>query len=279
MQAPIGHEASPLSIFDQALTLGDGSPMSPCAADGLTPGITPEQTGRKPRHGSRLNRATQAAKAADDGPRMPGVTSPGIAAFLREQTLADTARREAHITGGGACGAAVGPPGLPKAQPAAATAGTGARYAAAQPPAGPTDLVASEGLAAGVATSRQSLQEPAMCLTPPRSQRPPVAGIEPEAADVRLNRARAAMPPYAGASKSSLSLDRTSSFSRSSSGSAFSRASSLNDAKVRSLDLVPESEPARLCPIGGHKSAVLMRRPQPTSGRWLECRWRKIIVA
>ena len=79
-----------------------------------------------------------------------------------------------------------------------------------------------------------------MCLTPPRPQRPPaVPGQEPEVGDVRMARARPAVPPHPGPSKSS--LDRTSSFSRSSSGSAFSRASSLNDAKVRALCMLFDS--------------------------------------
>ena len=220
-------EASPLSMFDQALTLGGGSPASSCAADGLTPGITPELTARKPRRASRFGGALQPSSAAINGPPVPGVTSPGIAAFLQEQALRDAARRDAYAAGGGA-GADASRHGLPKAQPAAAMAGAAFRYAAWQPTSPP----AASGFAAVETAGRQPLQEPAMCLTPPRSQRPPSVGTEPEAADVRLNRARAAVPPFGQPSKSSISLDRASSFSRSSSGSAFSRASSLNDAKV-----------------------------------------------
>jgi len=239
-QAQRGPEASPLSIFDQALTLSDGSPASPCGAAGLTPGVTPELTERKPRRGSRLGHDAAPAgppSAASEGQSAAaGVTSPGVAAFLQEQALRDSARRQEAQNAGGGAEADGRRPGLPRAQLAAGKADRASCVAAPQPAAAPLGNVgAAAGIpAAGRATGRQPLQEPAMCLTPPRPQRPPnVPCPEPEAGDVRLSRARAAGLPHPGPSKTSISLDRTSSFSRSSSGSAFSRASSLNDAKVR----------------------------------------------
>ena len=241
---PSAPEPSPLSIFGQALTLSDASPASSCAAGGLTPGITPEMTTRKPRRGSRLGRSvhgaaavpTTAAADVAGGPSAAGVTSPGVAAFLREQALRDAARRGLPIASDAFLRPETGRPGLPKA-PLANTAamsvpGAATSQLTSHPAAG---FPASGFAVASAAGSRQPLQEPAQCLTPPRPQRPPVGGLPPDAVEARLNRVRPPpAPPGAAAapSKPALSLDRTSSLSRSSSGSAFSRASSLNDAKV-----------------------------------------------
>ena len=230
-------EPSPLSIFGQALTLSDGSPADSSAPDNLTPGITPELTTRKPRRGSRFGRAAHGtavpAAAGAGGTAAQGITSPGIAAFLREQALRDAARRGLPIASDAFLRSDGDRPGLSRAPSHTATIMLPSS-AAPQLTSPPAAGAAANGFAFGPAVGRQPLQEPAQCLTPPRSQRRPLTGgAAPDAGEARLNRVR---PPPAPAipapSKSSLSLDRTSSLSRSSSGSAFSRASSLNDAKV-----------------------------------------------
>ena len=220
--------ASPSSVFE-LLSLHDGSPAAGSEA-AQTPVLSPQGlTARKPRRDSRLSRVARAAvpSVTNDGPLVPGGTSAGVAAFLARQQ----ARQEANQLQTQALGsfAPVGPkPNAPHGLPRA-----------------PAPALAQSAHPLSMSGDSSHMPEPVLCTTPPRPQKlpaPVTAEGQPGAhgSPLRLNRVRPAL--------SRSSLDRRDSLSRSSSGSGFSRASSLNDAKVCKLLSSAGEHGAPSCP-------------------------------
>ena len=224
-------EASPSSVF-QLLSLQDGSPVSTDKA-AHTPLLTPEgDTAFKPRRGSRLGVALLTPEA-DTLSALPGVTSPGVSAYLAQQCRRGARRIQQQATSSRLAPPPEGRPGAAHGLPRSRSVSHLSGQTQPQP--------------ARKSRDANQVPEPTFCVTPPRSQKLPPqrtnGTVQPGAhgSPIRFNRVRPAL------SRSSLDRGDSNSLSGSGSGS-FSRTSSLNDAKVSSHSSHPQTYLKHVCP-------------------------------